>query len=572
MRQLVRAVRIFIFISFALFTLAWLVPNKIFPWIVLWNESIAALATLLLGFAALGVRTSSHTHVISLPGATLLALGVASAWAQHAYGLLDRAGDAWLVTLYLGLFALAVVSGRTLAGNAEGMCWRRGLLLAMVAAGLLSAGVALVQWLWASPSVAFLQEIDIGDRPYANLGQPNHLSTLFFLALCAALQLRREHIVGRMGTLLAVVLLTFAMALTQSRTGVLQSALLLAYGLWVRPQGDTSTWRWGSLVLVLGSLYWAVLPWLYEFLLLPGNARAMASGSSGRLEIWLAFLDAAVQRPWAGWGWLQTGWAQQAVAASHPNAMVYFSYTHLLPLDFVLWLGLPLGLLLCVLLSWWLAPYLARARSAQAGCWLVAVLGVGLHALLEYPQAYLYFLLPVGLMIGVIEARAPAHRVLRLPAALAGALCLALAVLAAGVFWDALRASDAYTEARFAEARIGIRAAPSEVPRLRLLDQLQALVQLRATGVDRLPSKAALHEAARVAQRQPLRWVSLRYAQLLALAGQPEEAAREQQRLCDINGAAQCALSARLWEEWRSTRAPQALPLQPFQGRVLTSR
>lgn len=130
----------------------------------------------------------------------------------------------------------------------------------------------------------------------------------------------------------------------------------------------------------------------------------------------------------------------------------------------------------------------------------------GLHALLEYPQAYLYFLLPVGLMIGVIEARVPVHRTLALPRPVFG--LLALALLAGVVFWDALRASNAYTEVRFAEARIGLRDAP----------------------------------------------------------------AREQQRLCDINGATQCALWGRVREEWRSTRAPQGVALAPFQGRVLGPR
>ncbi len=426
-----------------------------------------------------------------------------------------------------------------------------------------------MQWLWARPLPLLIEDLPVGDRPYANLGQPNHASTLFFLALCCALQLHRERAIGRSGTLLAVGLLTFAMALTQSRTGVVQWVLLLAYGLWARLPGGKAPWRWGALVLALGALWWALLPWVHRALLLPGSVREMASCSSGRVALWLAFADAAWQRPWSGWGWLQSGWAQQAVAACHPDTIVYFGYTHLLPLDFILWLGLPLGLLLCALLAWWLWPYLGRARSARAGYWLVAVLGVGVHALLEYPQAYLYFLLPVGLMISVIEAQEPVHRTLRLPAWAAAALWMGVAVLAAVVAWDVVRASNAYTEVRFAEARIGQRREPPTVPTLRVLDQLQALVQLRSTGVEQPPSEATLREAGRVAQRQPLRWVSLRYAQLLALAGQPEAAAREQQRLCDINGAEQCALGERLWEQWRSTQAPQALP---FQGRVLGPR
>lgn len=550
--------------------LALVLPNKIFPWVSLWNESLAGAAAVLLFLTAL--QASKSRCKFSWPGAVLLVAAIGSVWVQRAFGLVDWVDDAWMVTLYLGLFALAVASGRVLAGGVEGADWRVGLLLAVLAAGLLSAAFALVQWLWINTPLVFVQEMEAGDRPYANLGQPNHLSTLCFLALCCALQLRRERAVGHVGTLLAMGLLSFAMALTQSRTGVLQWVLLLAYGLWTRRKGGVSSWRWGALVLSLGALWWVVLPWMYEVLLLPGNMRGMATGSSGRVALWLAFADAAWQRPWTGWGWLQSGAAQQAVAACHPDTIVYFSYTHLLPLDFFLWLGLPLGLLLCAVLAWWLGPYLTRVRSAQAGYWLVAVLGVGVHALLEYPHAYLYFLLPMGLMIGVVEAQVPVHRVLRVPAWVMRLAWLALAGLSAVVLVDAVRASNAYTEVRFADARIGTRSAPPEVPKLVLLDQLQALVQLRATGVEAVPTESTLNEAARVARRQPLRWVSMRYAQLLALSGQHEAAAQEQQRLCDINGPEQCASWGRMWNEWRATRAPQNLGIAPFEGRVLGPR
>lgn len=557
-------------VGLALLVGAWIAPNKIFPWVSLWNESLAAFATLLLALAALG---KCGRYRVSWPVVALLVFGIASVWVQWELGQIDWAGDVWVVCLYLGGLVLAVTSSGVLAGGDEGTDWHNSLLIAILVAGAVSTAIALVQALWATAPVIYVAEIETIDRPYANLGQPNHLSTLCFLALCCALQLRRERTIGWVGTLLLVALLTLGMALTQSRTGVLQWGLLFVFGLWAKPIDRAPRWRWGALVLVLGVTWWMVLPWLYEVWLLPGGMRGMAeSGGSGRLQIWRAFWDAVWLRPWAGWGWLQSGAAQQAVAACHPDTIVYFSYTHLLPLDFFLWLGLPLGLLLCAVLAWWLGPYLTRARSAQAGYWLVAVLGLGVHALLEYPQAYLYFLLPVGLMIGVIEAQVPVHRVLRVPAWAMGLAWLALAGLSAVVFVDAVRASNAYTEVRFADARIGTRSAPPEVPRLVLLDQLQAFVQLRATSVEAAPTEATLNEAARVTRRQPLRWVSMRYAQLLALAGQHEAAAQEQQRLCDINGPEQCALWGRMWNEWRATRAPQDLGIAPFEGRALGPR
>lgn len=549
--------------------LAWIIPNKIYPWVSFWNESVAALAVLLLGCFAWRSRAATQ-YALAWPWAALLGLGIATAWAQWALGLLTYAGDAWLLTLYLSLLALAIVTGYALSSSAQGLYWQKSFLLLCLAAGVCTAGAALVQWLWAHPPVIFLMELEIADRPYANLGQPNHTSTLLFLAICSTLQLQHERAIGRLAACITLILLTSAMVLTQSRTGVLQWGMLLVYSLWVRRRGYPLAWRWSLFVVLIGLLGWRLLPWLSKTLLLPSHPRLMtASGGSGRLELWHAFFDAVSLRPWSGWGWLQTGWAQQEVAACSPNIGVYFSYTHLLPLDFFLWLGLPLGFLFCALLIWWIAPYLTRVGSATAGYWLVAVLAVCIHALLEYPYAYMYFLLPIGLMIGILTARVPIQHTLHLPAKFFIGLWVVCTTLALSIFDDALRASHSYSEVRFAEARIGNSVKPPQVPQLRLLNQLQALVELRATEVERPPNPMTLNAAGEVARRLPLRWVSQRYAQLLALADKPDEAAREQQRFCDINGEQQCWLSGMRWEQWRGT---QSREMPAFQAATRSVR
>ena len=553
---------------------SWITPNKTYPWLSAWNEATAALGLLLLALTTLGRRAHARP-ALNLPLIALALLGLAGAWWQWSYGLLLWAGDAWLITLSLGLFALSLPIGFTLVREEdEGARWQDALLCTMLAAGLVSAGLVLMQWLWASPYAVFVQEYSGDNRPYANLGQPNHANTLFFLALCCALQLQRGRVIGRTGTLLAAALLTLAMAVTQSRTGILQLVLLALWSLWLARSGpEHRTWRWGLLALALCALWWLAMPWLSDALHLPTRARDVGveiTGSDARLAVWRGFFDAALQRPWVGWGWLQSGAAQEQFAACHPGIGVFFSYPHLLPLDLAVWLGFPLALVLCALLAWWLWPHLRARGAATGGYWTAAVLGFLVHAMLEYPQAYLYFLLPIGLMMGVIDARHPVHRTLRLPLAALRALWAALALLAALTLWDVVRASNAYTDIRFENARIGLQRQKVEIPRLLLLDHLEGFLHLSAVDLSRPPTDAQLASIHQTAQRFPFILSLLRQAWLLQAAGQGAESARVQQLYCDIYGAKHCSQGARQWHDWQQ-RYPQ-LQTPDFLGQVLPPR
>lgn len=553
---------------------AWLLPNKAYPWLSVWNETAAVLGLLLLALAPLGRGASTLTRWgMAWPLGTLVAVGVTVAWAQWLSGLLPYVGDAWMVSLCLSLFALAVCVGRALANSSDGARWAAGMLLAVLAAGLVSAGAVLMQWLWTDPLVVFAQEVVRGSRPYASLGQQNNANSLFFLALCCVFQLRRERQIGAAGAVLSATVLTLAMCVTQSRTGLLQLLLLATWGAWLwQRAGQRAELCWGLLTLGLGMGWWLAMPWLDQHLLLPWSARDVGVEQAGgdlRLKIWHAFFDAALQRPWTGYGWLQSGWAQESVAACHSDLRYYFSYAHLLVLDWVVWLGFPLGLGLLGLLGWWIWRHLSAQGSAASGYWMVAVLGLLLHAMLEFPLAYAYFLLPMGLMMGVIDARDPVHRAPRVrPGTYVGGWLL-LAGLSAGVMWDVGRATATYTDIRFENARIGAVRHATTVPQLALLDHLQGFLALSAADVSKPVSLQALDEYGASARRFPSPAALRRYATLLEVSGQPDAAADQQQLLCDMFGARHCATEAKGWHEWLRDRG---MPPTEFKGRALGPR
>ena len=556
--------------------LAWLLPNKIDPWISVTNEAVAATAFLLLAWMLVG-RSRASCLSISWPLAILIAAGVGFAWLQWVFGLLVYAGDAWLITLYFGLFALALFTGRSIASGPEAERWQRALLLVLLTAGLVTAGLLLMQWLWTRPLTIYVQELRPNHRPYANLGQPNHANTLLFMALCCALQLRREAAIGRWGSWLASALLTLAMAVAQSRTGLVQLALLAGWSLWLaRCTPDLRLrreWLWGALALAMAALWWWLHPIASEVFLLPQTMRDMGVATTTgdlRLAIWRAAAEATLLRPWTGWGWLQSGAAQEAISACHTDLRLHFNYTHLLPLDLLLWLGLPAGLLLIGLAARWLWLHLGSRGGAQGGYWIAALLGLLVHACLEYPYAYLYFLLPAGLIMGVIDARHPVHRSWRTARLAYAALCFSLTALAAVIAWDIGRASNTYTDIRFEDARIGLKRSTIAIPPMVLLDQLEDYLALGAANISKPVSEEVLASADQTARRFPYTFVLVRYAIMLKGAGKTIQAEQVQQLYCDIYGEKLCTQAANQWPEWQQ-KYP-ALTLGLFTGRRLPPR
>jgi hypothetical protein len=217
-----------------------------------------------------------------------------------------------------------------------------------------------------------------------------------------------------------------AIVLTASRTG-LASVLLLA--LWGAL--DKRLARPTRALLLAAPLAYA-LAWGGMAAWAQVSERAFAGAarlaetdiSSSRFAIWSNTLALIAQQPWTGVGWgsFNLAWTLTPFPG-RPTA--FFDHTHNLPLQLLVELGLPLGLLVLGLLlvplgraAWaaWCAPRAAgdgvNARcpphglapdpalhTARRGALMLVVM-IGLHSLLEYPLWYAYFLLPAAWALG----------------------------------------------------------------------------------------------------------------------------------------------------------------------------
>lgn len=530
---------------------ALLLPNHYFPWLAAWSDGLAAL-----GAVALLVSAARSDRMVRLPkplGIFVLVLA-GSVLLQWASGRLMFAGDAWMVLLYAGLWLSALLAGQALVSTGADTNAPKqthlALPLALLGAGVLSAALALSQWTGALQLGIYMADLPPGGRPFANLAQPNNFCTLSFLALCSLLVLYQGRLVGTLTLWLGAALLLWSITLSQSRTGWLQVGFLVMWVWAMRERVDLRLTR--GQIASMGALYagavW-LLPWFNKILLL-GVSRPLEDQlrMGLRLPYWRMMVDAIGQQPWVGYGWTQVGAAQQAVALRHQALGEFVEHAHNFVLDVFLWIGIPLGLILLGSLAWWAVQKVCRCNRAPVAWWLAAIAGVMIHGMLEFPLEYAYFLVPLGLMMGVVQANAngPEQGMIvpkRALWTLAGVLTAMLAITAR----DYLVAEENHRTLRLESARIGTAVLVTLAPDLTVLTQLEAFLQFaRIEATPGMPPQQ-VDWMRRVATRFGYPSVMFRYALAAGLNGQPDAALQTLQRLCRIHNAKRCAEARESW-------------------------
>ena len=319
----------------------------------------------------------------------------------------------------LGLLAgaaLMVATGASAARSSTGPAAFAAIAAGLLLAGVLGAGVALVQVFapgWTDGN--WIAHSGLVGRAVGNLRQPNHLCSLLLWALVAAVALHELRWLPRPVLAGLALLLVLAVELTASRTGAVGLLLLLAWGVLDRRLSPSA--RWVLLATpVLYALCFGAMAWWGDISqqALGASARVVAEGAASaadspnsRLNIWRNALTLIAANPWTGVGFGEFNAAWTLTAFAHrPTA--FFDHTHNLALQLAVELGLPaaalvLGLLVMAL---WRAGRLAcraagpAGQAARAAAMLVLI--TMLHSLVEYPLWYAYFLLPTALAWGFV--------------------------------------------------------------------------------------------------------------------------------------------------------------------------
>lgn len=311
----------------------------------------------------------------------------------------------------LGLAALVVHAGAATRAAADGDAVFAGFAWAWLITGLVNLGIGVVQvFVPAWPDGHWVAASNIVGRAVGNLRQPNHLSSVLLWAAIAAVALLELRRLPRAVGVPAFAALIFGVVLTASRTGLVSVGVLALWGLLDRRLSGPARVLLLSAPLLYALAWFGMAQWADIGQHTFGGAARMAETdvSGSRFGIWANTLALVRAHPWAGVGWGEFNFAWSLTPfPGRPTA--FFDHTHNLPLQLLVELGLPLGLLVMLLLLtglWRVARQAGQAHQARDSAAITRraafmfVLMIGLHSLLEYPLWYSYFLLPAAWAFG----------------------------------------------------------------------------------------------------------------------------------------------------------------------------
>ena len=322
-----------------------------------------------------------------------------------------------LLLLVAASFVAALGARIAQGGHRDGLRAFEPFAFGMLAVGLTSAVISVIQvYVPSIPRLAdgmVIAESGIPGRAVGNLRQPNHLASLLIWSAIALVPLVEWRRIPRWLGGVLLLFIMYGVFLSGSRTGLIGGSIVLV--LWALCDWTLSVST--RIALVASVAFAAAMPWLTLHLshAVIGTATRAADGDSSHFAIWKNAVEMIRQQPWLGVGWGEFNFAWTLTPFPHrPTA--FFDHTHDLPLQLIVELGIPLGLLVLGLLVWALGQGLVRAfltkgdagHGARAAC--VMVLMIGVHSLDEYPLWYAYFLLPAAWAWGFTLGSGPAPK------------------------------------------------------------------------------------------------------------------------------------------------------------------
>jgi hypothetical protein len=551
-KQGASVVNILLYSGALVLSFGWLLPIHYLPWSSFHSDAwVAGILLVLSTVSLIKVRSQQPWPHFAIFVAALSLVPL----IQLAAGQIRLAGTAWISSLYLFGFLLAILTGARWQSR-RGNELTDALFLAIGAAVPVLVGMQLCQWLkvtegclcsndWVLPRIS-------NSRISANLAQPNQLATLLLLGIVAYAWAWVRQTLNGLVVIFAIVLLLTGLALTESLTGVVSlSLLLLCTWYWRRllpprlaPYVATALFLFFILMFVMQKFLtqWLLLDYASDF-----EARVK---TASRLDMWPMFIRAAFEQPWLGYGWNQSLLAQVMTTTSQtttrgvPSEVT--SYAHNLFIDLTLWLGIPLGLLASAAALAWLVRAASHVQNSQDALLVLAVMIMGVHAMLELPLYYAYFLLPLGLIVGMIDVRShhrPAFTTGMQPVVCLWLVCSTLFVVAVKEYFVV---EQSYSELRIEAARITSKST-RHPPDVLLLTQLRDLIILASLGPESNMTQEKIDWVTNVTLIYPSEHNLLKLATVLALNGRETQAIGWLNKLCNLYPGARCTKAQIEW-------------------------
>ncbi|VVE02214.1 PglL family O-oligosaccharyltransferase [Pandoraea fibrosis] len=557
--------------------LIWALPYNLvkhtYPISTFYSEALTFSLFGVLGLLAMIAVWQRDGRVLRMPRVTWMPLAfVAVILVQRAVMPTELPQLMMTALLYGVAMIVAVNAGFWLAQ----LGWRNALMrwsaVALTLGGLYAVGAQVVQAFHLEGNVPWLvarYTVTVARRLFGNMYQPNHLATYLSLASAGAFYLWYLRKLPAWLWLIACAAFDIGICLTGSRTPWLQLALLSASGLWLvwmeraePTRNMRRSMRWFVPVAILPLLAlvtmfvgWANVAWGLQ---LDGSAVArmqQAGQVTGRLNLWEYGLAIFRGHWWLGAGWSNYIDAQFALVDKlGPVEMA--DNAHNVLIDLLAKTGIIGTLAVLVPLAFWFVRAVRGIKAPPIALAFVLLGMLAIHAMLEYPQHYAFFLLPALFLLGFCETKQIDSVSSTATGAIHGVILLFACVAIPWLFQDYQRVEVAYRSGKIDTYRTdpALFFAPYGD---------YAVTGALLLSRDQLDEKLAAHREALALGAGPT--MIKRYIVLLAIAGRDDEALEDIRRLKNYNSAIFPGQYAALVRMLRA----QGDDLAPFVKRVI---
>lgn len=414
-------------LSFACLAFAVLLPytvtNHTYPIPTFYAEFTALSLYLLVGAAVLLMTASARPRVpYAIPAVASVPFAFGALLVLQTFVLpLAQPSMNWLGMGFLLAAVMAAQAGYGFAraDAAQGaLRWAAG---ALIVGGLFAVFCQLVQLFHAEARFApFVVAYNVvaDRRPFGNMAQANHLATVIAFALAAAMYLVQTRRLPVLVWAVVSAICVLGQALTVSRGPWLQTAVIVVAGFWmalVAPRRGIAQRRglreW-MIPVGLVVLFFAVnvaVRWANaRFQLGLDVSAAHRFQDKGqfvlRLAMWKYGWAMFKQHPLLGVGWGEFPRYQFELVKQLGDVEIA-NNSHDIVIDLLAKTGaLGLAIVLLGLLAW-LWRVLRAPHTAERVFGLALIGALLMHALVEYPQQYMFFLLPAMFIFGILEAK-----------------------------------------------------------------------------------------------------------------------------------------------------------------------
>lgn len=526
--------KFFYFSIFILGCLPYLLPNYYDPWRTAYQDFsiFGFFFLLLLNLIFITKQVIIDKRIIIVLIISIIPL------LQFFFDKIYFFGDAFVVSIYILSFGLAIFLGLNY-GKLYGINNTLNFISAIViTVSVVSVYIVIKQWLLLTNGGIWTVDVPLAGRPFANFAQPNNCATFLCIGLMSSLYIYEKRYINKLSALLLACFILFGIALTQSRTAWV---FFLCFAIWwcwkykiIKPRLEKEIIFY---LIGMFTIFVIIIPFVSKLLgvLATNNVVERATTGYLRIPMWNQMLLAISKEPLLGYGWNQVSVAQLSVYLEFPTTE-WTEHSHNIILDFLIWNGVPLGFLIIFFVAWWLYQLSKLAKTIESFIALAMVGAVLVHAMLEYPLEYAFFLLPVGFVLGLVQAEDKKIKIINISRGFIGLFLMISIILYIWLFVEYRMIEKDAQLVRFESLNIGTLHAEDAAPKVVLLTQLREQIRFIRTAPTKNMSEKQLDWMKFVAYRFASASALHRYAQALALNNQPELAKKHLRIIKQLHG------------------------------------